>query len=246
MDVTEQVGAFLRRTVAAAREAIVRDKSGLHSEIEIEVKLGHVLDKHSRQRVVLPILSETVLDDAGNYFCFESNMSRNQHATLNQKLNGTVRPGSRVAYVHLREEDIFYAIRGMGKVRKTVTKSTNETKCIISKRNVANLQVFLPSSRLDYRVSVNVEKHVPSIDPIYQPEFSRTKDRLSYKLAPFQVDLTQVRASNGGGGGRGDEERHEVEVEVTDMQAFLTEMDKEARQEPNAFLDLVNALLNNL
>nr|KAJ3414315.1 mRNA-capping enzyme subunit beta [Polyrhizophydium stewartii] len=195
---------------------------------QIEVKLGHVLDKHSRQRVVLPILSETVLDDAGNYFCFESNMSRNQHATLNQKLNGTVRPGSRVAYVHLREEDIFYAIRGMGKVRKTVTKSTNE----VSTRHLFALTID--------------RTPVPSIDPIYQPEFSRTKDRLSYKLAPFQVDLTQVRASNGGGGGRGDEERHEVEVEVTDMQAFLTEMDKEARQEPNAFLDLVNALLNNV
>ncbi|KAI8920612.1 nucleophile aminohydrolase [Entophlyctis helioformis] len=219
-DVTMQVGQFLKSAIRSAQQAKVSSQSReprfTAQQIEIEVKLGMVLDKQSRRRISLPILSETVIDSSGSYFSFSSNMSRNQHATLNQKLNAaTVRPGSGIRYVHLREEDLFYTIRGIGKVRKTVTKGTQQVKCIISKMGVANLEVFLPTSALDYRVSVNLERHLSDIESIYQPEFVRGKDRLSYTMSPFQVDLTQVRAADQGYGssfGSGDEMLHEGRI----------------------------------
>ncbi|KAL5034685.1 hypothetical protein BDV3_004203 [Batrachochytrium dendrobatidis] len=249
MDVTEQVGQFLRTSILRAQDMIAKKQSRFVSAIEIEVKLGRVCDKESRQRVQLPIRSETVMDNSGGHFAFQSNMTRDMHSLLNQKLNHVVGlPKSNVRYVHLYEEDQFFHVHGIGKVRKTINMKTKQVKCIISKVNVANLEVFLPQSPLDYRVSVNIEHHIENIDLLETPDFSRCKDRLSYSLTPFQVDLTQVKRtveSSYSTSVKIGEDLHEVEVEVNKPELLISEMEKDSRRQPNIYLDMVHALLTN-
>ncbi|KAH6576451.1 hypothetical protein BASA50_006735 [Batrachochytrium salamandrivorans] len=250
MDVTEQVGHFIKMSIQRAQEMMLRQPSQFRSEIEIEVKLGRVCDKESRGRIRMPVLSETVLDSSGGFFIFESNMSRDMHGLLNQRLNHLVsQPRSPVRYIHLYEEDQFFHVQGVGKVRKTINTKTKQTKCIISKVNVANLEVFMPSSPLDYRVSVNIEKHIDVINPLKSPDFSRFKDRLSYTLSPFQVDLTQVKRAVEGPHNsvkQIGEDMHELEVEFNRPDKLIAEMERESRRQPNAYLDLVHALLTNV
>eukprot|EP00842_Homolaphlyctis_polyrhiza_P004914 jgi/Hompol1/5423/HPOL_004424-RA len=252
MDVTLQVGDFVRDAVRRAQQILASSGSANESEfgsvsgsasaagsassgsIEIEVKLGWIVERDTRGRIALPILSETVVENLPA-FKFESDMTRDQHATLNRRLNALVRPDSKVKSVHVREIDLFFNIAGLGRVRKTVIKASNQIKGVLIKRNVANLQVFLPSSPLDYRVSVNTET----------PKYVREKDRITYSLSPFQVDLTQVKTIGGASHER-DLELHEVEVEITHPSIFIQQMDLEARGEPNIYYELIHSLLDNV
>jgi hypothetical protein len=103
---------------------------------------------------------------------------------------------TKIKYVHLREIDQFLTVRGLeslGKVRKTIDEKTGLPKSCIVKKRIANLEVLMPESNLDYRISVNLEMQLVDQDQLEgYASHSRKKDRLSYSLKPFQVDLTQV------------------------------------------------------
>ena len=115
------------------------------------------------------------------------------------------------------------------------------------------MEVFLPSWPLDYRISVNLEAHLDEQQAnevktdVYNCTHSRAKDRLSYVMHPFQVDLTQVKLYDGGDKPKSAESTvtHEVEVEFTQVDVLIAEMNKDNRKEPNVYLDFVDAFVNN-
>ncbi|KAJ3085266.1 hypothetical protein HK102_000161 [Quaeritorhiza haematococci] len=229
-DVLRQVADFLYRYI---------DMNNPH--IEVEAKLGLLIDKHTRQRIQLPIVSEAVLKDDGS-FRFESNMTMAQHHHFNNLLNSLVVPGCKLRYTHRKEVDQFYRNRG-SKIRVSVDEKTGQVipGGVVEKKRIADLNVHMPNAPLDYRISVNVEMPAkqPSDDQI--PEFRREKDRLSYRHEICQVDLTQVKSVK-----RGDTElMHELEVEFIRSADLVTEIRKAGKNQPNRFYEYIGILLNN-
>ncbi|KAG0645600.1 mRNA 5 -triphosphatase [Hyphodiscus hymeniophilus] len=90
-------------------------------EVEIEAKLGQLIDKDTGVRFSLPIRTEAVLQPLSR-IGFRSSMTENQHKVMNNFLNGKVQethpqnPGANkqnrvpIAYLHRREKDEFYEL----------------------------------------------------------------------------------------------------------------------------------------
>jgi hypothetical protein len=146
---------------------------------------------------------------------FESNMTVSQHAFLNELLNSRVAAGRPpVTYEHRYEKDEFYELQG-GKVRVTKDAKNDQVRqsvfdirhlvthrflrvqilATVQKQRLANLDIHIPESSMDYRISVTIEQ--PMNVPYGKfPRTYRQKDRLSYKYDVFSVDLTQVVTFN--------------------------------------------------
>lgn len=155
-------------------------------EIEIEAKLGQLIDRETNYRYVLPVQTECVLENNGG-LAFRSSMTEKQHSVLNGFLNKQVElshPNNAVAqsqrrveirYLHRRETDKFYELpssyvatlppaikqyikpRQNLKVRVSHDQKSNEILAAIIKIRVDNLDIYSPLSPLDCRISVNFE-----------------------------------------------------------------------------------------
>ncbi|KAK4102379.1 mRNA triphosphatase CET1 [Parathielavia hyrcaniae] len=94
-------------------------------KFEIEAKLGMLVDKGTNQRVELPVQTECVLSEGGNWLGFRSSMTEHQHKSFNDFLNFLVqqthphnkgasaalpRPRLPVGYQHRREVDKFFEL----------------------------------------------------------------------------------------------------------------------------------------
>ncbi|KAJ2510137.1 mRNA-capping enzyme subunit beta [Coemansia sp. RSA 2049] len=233
------------------------------TNIEIEGKLGRIIDKASGQRIALPVVSETALSD-DKATRFESNMTVQQHAAFNRLLNQRVDEtrrsdfrGSRIVYKHTREIDHFYKIEGT-RVRVTTEKETGRVIAVITKTKIADLNIYSPRTKLDIRITINEEKtlSMPDTESV-KPILERHKDRLSYKQDLWSFDLTQVVSP--------EQERvpanpyalgppkttpavttHELEVEVVQPETWLAERAKVAANKPNSFHEITHIFLGNL
>ncbi|KAJ6015485.1 hypothetical protein N7540_010076 [Penicillium herquei] len=150
--------------------------------IEIEAKLGHVMDMDRGERLMLPVLTETVLNKDTPRFrtSFESSMSVEQHRAMNNFLNDAVKSSMPInnpnrvpiSYAHKKERDTFYEVspaelppvirqnlnpRHKPKVRVTTDQKTGEILAKIVKCRVADMDVCSPRTVVDWRVSVNLE-----------------------------------------------------------------------------------------
>lgn len=191
-EITLQVTRFLSDSIQRAQRDILQLNSQKHiksSQIEVEAKLGQLFEKRTQMRYHLPVKSETILENPHETF-FKSDMTMQQHAHYNQILNGLVGSNKNVRYKHTKECDQFANCQ-YGKVRQTLVD--NRLKEIIIKTRVADLNVFIPSMEFDYRISVNIESII-DLEQQSKVSMSRYKDRLSYQLYPFQIDLTQVKS----------------------------------------------------
>ncbi|KAJ2762748.1 mRNA-capping enzyme subunit beta [Coemansia nantahalensis] len=233
------------------------------ANLEIEGKLGRLVDKRTGQRISLPLLSEAVLADDRNTR-FESNMTLQQHAMFNKLLNQRVdearRPefrGSRVMYKHTREIDHFYKVDGT-RVRVTRNKETGEVLSVITKNKVADLNIYSPRTKLDIRITINEELplEMPDTD-VHKPILERHKDRLSYTQDIWSVDLTQVVSpehevgpvnpyATGPPKTAPTTTTHELELEVANPEVWLAERAKVAANRPNSFHEITHTFLGNL
>ncbi|RUP50163.1 CYTH-like domain-containing protein [Jimgerdemannia flammicorona] len=218
--------------------------------VEIEAKLGVLIDKQSNQRIKLAVESETVLaagDD--KWYRFESNMTMDQHSMFNKMLNEQVTrsqhrdyKGAKIQYKHTKECDRFYDV-GQSKVRVTTDQATGQVVPggIVEKVRVANLNVFSPGSAFDYRISVNVE--VPVKMPTGTPLFERNKDRLSYTHQAIKFDLTQVKGAQRANGSPPDM-THELELEFVCPKDLLRDRDR--TDGDRKLVEAVGVLINNV
>lgn len=78
--------------------------------------------------------------------------------------------------------------------------------------------------------------------PTNHSDHTRYKDRISYTHQLFQIDLTQVSSTGPGSGPF----THELEIEFRDARVLLQEAAREARGEPNQYLEMVQIFLNNI
>ncbi|GJN94258.1 hypothetical protein Rhopal_007332-T1 [Rhodotorula paludigena] len=219
-------------------------------KVEIEAKIGLLVDSRGGgMRMNLPVPIETILtDDTG--LRFESNMTVNQHKAFNLLLNSRVEesahpsyPAAPVRYAHTRELDTFHDVTvpgggGRRKVRVTRDQKDKSRVSAVEKVRVADMNVFSPKRRFDWRVSVSLE--MPAPVPDTPPTHSRHKDRISYSHQHFRVDLTQVQSA------KQPQPTHELEIEFKRARPLLEEAAKEQRGEDNRYLEMVQGLLNNV
>ncbi|KAJ5108057.1 hypothetical protein N7456_004732 [Penicillium angulare] len=156
--------------------------TGQGAIIEVEAKLGHVMDIDRGERLMLPVLTETVINRDSPRFrtSFESSMTVEQHRAMNNFLNEAVKasmPNNNpdripISYAHKKERDTFYEVsaadlppiirqnlnpRHKPKVRVTTDQRTGEVLAKIVKCRIADIDVASPRTTVDWRVSVNLE-----------------------------------------------------------------------------------------
>lgn len=229
--------------------------------LEIEAKIGVLIDKRTNARIQLPIYTEAIVNMREINARFESNMSMKQHRIYNKLLNELVAYSAQnlpqhehMAYQHRKETDSFYdevsETTGQKEhIRVTRDNVTQEIvpNGVIKKTRIADLNVFCPAQPYDYRISINTETPISPPQNMSQPTFSREKDRLSYTQQNFSVDLTQVIMAN-----RIGEPLHELEIEIRDVN-YLMHLANEAQHMKDGservwtkFEDHILVLLNNI
>ncbi|KAF8936168.1 mRNA-capping enzyme subunit beta [Dissophora ornata] len=178
-----------------------------HKDVEIEAKLGVLIDKSTGRRIEMPVKNEVALAPQTRpaWYQFKSDMTADQHAHFNKTLNWRLEqtrktePKERqIRYQHTYEIDQFFNSPGGGKLRVTRDQNTKEVIAngIVKKERIADLDIFSPRNPFDFRVSVNVEVPVPAPPAGSMPQFERYKNRVSYRHNNFKIDLTQVKSAN--------------------------------------------------
>ncbi|KAJ5757974.1 uncharacterized protein N7511_006668 [Penicillium nucicola] len=248
--------------------------AGQGAIIEVEAKLGHIIDMDSRDRINLPILTESVINRESARFrtSFESTMTVEQHRAMNNFLNETVKASmpqqnpTRIplSYAHKKERDTFYEVqasdlppvirqnlnpRHKPKVRVTTDQRTGEVLAKIVKCRVADIDVCSPRTTVDWRVSVNLEMEYPGdVSTLTMVDVAgrgeRNKDRMSYSHLAYQVDLTQVAKSEQQPDKN--EFEHELEVEVSAAEIRRQGQLAMAGDPKNQYEDLVKGFVDNI
>nr|CDI57066.1 related to CTL1-RNA 5`-triphosphatase with manganese-or cobalt-dependent NTPase activities [Melanopsichium pennsylvanicum 4] len=224
--------------------------------IQIEGKIGQIIDKETGERIQLPVRNETIVDLGRARF--DSRMTVSQHAHYNRILNSLVSKsgeasytGAKVSYQRRKEIDYFHPAP-TGKVRVTRDAETLVIKQdgVVQKQRIADLNIHCPNRLFDYRISINAEN--PTEEPTSDHVSIREKNRLSYAHQNFIVDLTQVTVPE-----KPQEPIHELEIEIRDC-AQLLQAAAQAKtnltsngsgpsgQEWTSFDDQVLIFLNNI
>ncbi|KAJ3166136.1 mRNA-capping enzyme subunit beta [Geranomyces variabilis] len=234
-DIVLQVSEFFWQNLGAVADG---------RQLEIEGKLGLIVDKNTGDRIRLPVRSETVLWNDGSYR-FDSNMTRDQHGHFNRVLNALVQPPAPgltpLRYIHTNEVDHYHEDAGR-KIRVSMDQKTGRVREVLCKRRIADLEIYLPNSPLDFRISMSLELPAPHPPPGSVSRNRRFKDRLSYSHQAVRVDLTQVKQVMG----KNEEVTHECEVEFIRAACLLEERQKRMQNQPNLFTAYVDVFLNNL
>ncbi|KAF8606940.1 mRNA triphosphatase CET1 [Ceratobasidium sp. AG-I] len=216
--------------------------------VEIEAKLGILIDKGSNARLGGLSLTECILPPNSPIDTrFESNMPLQAHKHYNGLLNKLVAqavPGQpRVKYSHTKLVDDFYGDGHGEKTRVTRDEKTKQVVACVRKKRIANLEVHSPKQGVDWRISINLEEPAPA--PNGQPALTRRKDRISYTHQAFKIDLTQVTSSHAG---PNQQLLHELEIEFVSAAELLRHRARRAQMGPgvNPFDDLVRVFVNNV
>ncbi|CAG8454455.1 9244_t:CDS:2 [Paraglomus occultum] len=227
--------------------------------IEIEAKLGVLIDKNTKNRLFLPVACEAVIDpndSLNSRLTFSSDMTLEQHKSFNEILNKRFSEthdrnyqGARMTYIHTKDTDRFYNIERGGRVRVTTRKGQVIENGIVEKSRLANLNIFSPRTRLDYRITVNIE--TPRELPTGRHHYERIKDRMSYTHQIFKFDLTQVtipetKNASGRDPRSNKELTHELEIEFIDPRVLLIERQNFEKKRPDRFIEIVEIFLNNI
>jgi len=220
-------------------------------QVEVEAKVGILKDKHTGQRLQLPVLVETILRPDSVDCRFESNMTTMQHRHFNQLLNdlkvSSPHPTTPLEYKHLHLIDTFYpSDNSRDKIRVTREEKTGVVTQCIRKIRLGDLEIYCPKRMADWRISVNLEVPVPP--PLGTPTHTRRKDRMSYTHEEFNIDLTQVTSTMGPN--TKPEVLHELEIEIARPEYMLATAMKRgdpsaSEHEQSAFDELIRAFVNN-
>lgn len=159
----------------------IPEVNGIQCKFEVEAKLGKLIDRHSKARLQLPVLTDSVLQPHRLDTAFEPALTKMQYARLNKYLNDMVarsRHPSRsgIKYTHPKQVDRFYHLTREGfaalplevrelhegnpnhklKLRVT-TDPTGAVTARIVKIRVGDLEIYCPGNEFDIRISVNLE-----------------------------------------------------------------------------------------
>ncbi|KAI9931019.1 mRNA-capping enzyme subunit beta [Aspergillus wentii] len=242
--------------------------------IEVEAKLGQLIDMDRGDRLRLPIMTESVLNKEGSRLrtSFESSMTLAQHRAMNNFLNETVKssmpqnnPGRiPISYAHKKERDTFYEVspselppvirqnlnpRHKPRVRVTTDQRTGEILAKIVKCRVADMDVHSPRTCVDWRVSVNLEMSydgdVSHLPIIDTAKGGRSGDRNKDRMSYRHLAYQVDLTQVAKSEIKGDFE-HELEVEVSAAEIRRQGQLAMTGDPKNQYEDLVKGFVDNI
>ena len=197
------------------------------SHLEVEARIGCLEHRGSRDRMTLPIQSETLLKPPSNAHSFEfaSDVGQNTFNAIKKHLleisKGQLSASHPVFKINnVRETetvDEFYEQPGGDRVR--VTLQDDEVVEVIVKQRLDVLDMYSGSANMDerpfdLRLSVNSEKKLANFTRDGTVNARREKSRTSFELKGFIIDMTRVKVKDRSG----DRTSYEVEIELkTDL-----------------------------
>ncbi|KAI6047550.1 CYTH-like domain-containing protein [Pisolithus marmoratus] len=255
----EPLDEFIREIADFVHHMIIsRPNVGPDARVEVEAKLGVLRDKTSKERLMLPVLVETILSPNPKDLDlrFETNMSAAQHKHYNTLLNHLQQTSSEpthrsspLGYKHVKLVDTFYASdnpQDRERIRVTRDEKTGTVLEVMMKIRLGDLNIYCPKRHADWRVSVNLE--VPVTHPVGTPTHTRRKDRICYSHEEFNIDLTQVATTTSSNSPP--EITHELELEIARPPLLLFMASRRgdtnaSEHERSAFDELIRSFVNN-
>ena len=186
-------------------------------DIEIEAKLGTVIDLSTRERAVLPgcATAACLQAEVNNVLRFESKVSFDAFKRLNEVLNRTVASAVRhrgplVRHSRSRQTDLRFSsgyreTRPWSRSEGEAESGTNATQgndktpaSFMFKTRLETLHILFPSHPYDVRVNAAREQQLTPAEAVRLGdargvlESERLKDRLSYRCGELSIDITVV------------------------------------------------------
>ncbi|KAI4721897.1 mRNA triphosphatase CET1 [Aureobasidium sp. EXF-10727] len=270
---TLHVGKYLFEEILSRADVGVGNAH--NGALEIEAKLGTLVDRNTDQRVHLPVQNPVVLDrNMSSRLRFESHMTEAHHKRLNEFLNQAVQesaaiPGRhRLDYKHRYEIDSFAQLSQAGldalprsalnyldpnrqpRLRTSVNErappGTDPVIARIVKIRLADLDISCPMSPFDCRISINIE--VDMHRPGIDPKAIVDGGETKFgERKKDRLSYTHSVYSVDLTQVKGTDGRkiHELEIEV-DAIKLREQAEREAAGQPNGFGDMVQGLVNNM
>ncbi|ODV91124.1 hypothetical protein CANCADRAFT_31876 [Tortispora caseinolytica NRRL Y-17796] len=163
---------------------ILREHSNIIPEIEIELKVGTILEVDTRQRPNLPVSSDAVLDNSSRAFTFAPGIPASTHSAILSKLEGlTDDPkGGDLREVTTHVIDRMHNSKNprLKSVRLTHDAKSDQVIEAVSKKRLDSLFIFRPLNALDFRISASWEIPAQAEDASGPPRKIRDKYRKSF------------------------------------------------------------------
>lgn len=271
-DVSRKVCDFIWVT-AVNNEHVRNAITDPQTQLEVEARWGHIIDKHGNQRFRGYHDSECVIKTENMDVKFESTMTMEQHKRMNLYLNTQVQKSNApeshreaVHYQHTHEVDIFYELDQQGfsslhpivqrlisqsgsrqRVRVTRDEKTGQFLRAIIKHRIANLEISSPQTEWDYRIGINLEINFPGPIENLQPtvESGRTAESMKRHKDRMSYSWMGAYQVDLTQVSQGQSKNHELELEL-DAGVLIDNADKVRRKEANSFEGLINGMMNNL
>lgn len=235
-------------------------------KLEIEAKIGMLVDDLTGERLSLPIRTETVLDSNKIQVRFQSFITVEHHKSINAFLNeafmrSQTASATPMKYKHTKERDVFYEFHPeshfahLPSSAQNIIKPTNHTRIRVTrddesgadlskivKHRVEDLSIYSPGTEFDYRISLNLEfpYHGPTNSLVEAKERGtkkeRLKDRMTYWHQDFRIDFTQAKPSE-----VKTDWTHELEIELDEQKLYHC-----GKNDRVAYERYVGGLVNNL
>lgn len=265
-ELTRRVMDFLFYTVI---DNGLIESMGPGMEIEVEAKLGTIVNKNTEDRIDIPVANECVLMDGRLPIAFRSSMTEKQHQHMNEHLNKAVQASlgtkgrAKMKYVHTRETDTFYQcpeqfIREMPpkilervreerkppRVRLSKDQKTGRLLASIVKVRLADLHVFNPRMEHDWRVSISCEMHYPGDVSSLQPaqDSGRAKhgrDKDRLSYEHQDIKIDLTQVTMEGS------KEHELEFELPFL-ILRDEASKMRKGAPSTFRELIENFVDDI
>ena len=179
-EVTRKVADFLYMAIGQLLDVLPS------TNIEIEAKLGRIINRDTEDRVILPVQTEAVMTPNPNGLrtIFRSSMTEEEHMHFNKHLNTasiSVPGPNGKTHERIQEIDSFWQLPraeaianipahlhsyvlgpGNAPVKVRISHAWNDTgraseKACIIKRRISNIDIYNPNWPFDWRISVNIE-----------------------------------------------------------------------------------------
>ncbi|KAL3485611.1 CYTH-like domain-containing protein [Aspergillus germanicus] len=277
-EITKIVCDFLFQHVVLRNDALAGPAGatavGQGAIIEIEAKLGKLIDLDRGERLQLPVLSESVINRENSRIrtSFESSMTQAQHRAMNNFLNEAVKasmpqanPGRiPLSYAHKKERDTFYEVspsdlppiirqnlnpRHKPRVRVTIDQRTGEILAKIVKCRVADLDIHSPRTCVDWRVSVNLEMNydgdISHLSPADTGRGASDRNKDRMSYRHLAYQIDLTQVARSEPSAKGDFD-HELEIEVSAAEIRRQGQLAMSGDPKNQYEDLVKGLLDNI
>lgn len=272
-DVSRKVCDFIWR-IAVDNELVRNAIADPQTELEVEARWGHIVDKRSEQRLRGVWDSECVLKNGAMDVKFESTMTLEQHKRMNLYLNGQVSksnaPGAsreKVNYKHTHETDMFYELDQAGfsslnpivqrlisqsgtrqRIRVTKDAKTGQLLRAIIKHRLANLEISSPQTEWDYRIGINLEiafhGSLDSLQPVVEP--GKTPESMQRQKDRISYSWMGAYQVDLTQVAQGQSKNHELELELDSSMLLDHAARVKKNDKTNKFEGLINGMMNNL